>query len=240
MSNQQGPKPRSKVPQIALGALLVVVAFGGVILFGRGGGGSGGHQATMYQAARDIKTGAAVTVDDLSTVTVDVLPTGAIIDRAMAIGKIARQEIPANTRLIDSMLAAPPTLTAAKLYFTLPSGQVALNIPSSDISPYVQPGDQIDVIATVKPGTGTGATATTTQTNATLKGLKVISVGTPGTPTAGNLVVAVTLQQADLLEYIVKNTDFTYVLKSPLDAQAQDPGTQAVDSQVFKSQFGFR
>lgn len=240
MSNAQSTKPRSRTPQIAFGGALVVLAFVGVLILGRGGGGGGGgHSVTVLAAAHTISTGSAVTAAEVTTTQVDIPPTGAIIDRTTAVGKIARQDIASGTVLTDAMLAAPAIPGAAKLYFALPPGDVALNIPSSDISPYVQPGDQIDVIASLKPG-APGNASLGTQTNSTLKGLKVISVGTPGTPTAGNLVVAVTLQQADLLEYIVKNTDFTYVLKSPLDATNPDPGTQAVDVQTIRSEFGFR
>src|SRR5438046_2983057 len=95
-------------------------------------------------------------------------------------------------------------------------------------------------------GSGGGSTQTTplagaaaaVQTKATLKGLRVLSVGTPGTPTGGNLVVEVSLQQAELLEFLVKNTDFTYVLKSPVDADSPDPSTTGVDLNTFKAAFG--
>jgi Flp pilus assembly protein CpaB len=99
----------------------------------------------------------------------------------------------------------------------------------------VQPGDHIDVLASLRQGGSAGA-----QTKATLKGLKVISIGTPGTPTAGNLVVEVTLQDAEYLHFLVKNTDFTYVLNSPLDATAADPSTSGVDLNAFRTRFQFK
>jgi hypothetical protein len=90
------------------------------------------------------------------------------------------------------------------------------------------------------------------QTQATLKGLRVLAVGTPqtasntanlgGTATGvgGNLVVQVSLQDAETLQFIVKNTDFTYVLKSPLDVNNSDPTTTGVDLNTFKASFGYR
>ena len=147
-------------------------------------------------------------------------------------GRIARQDIKAGAPIIDTQLALPAPQTAAKLYFTLPAGKVALNIPAGDISPYVQPGDQIDVIATARGGA--------VQTKTTLKGLKVLAVGTPGTPTAGNLVVQVSLQDAEALQFLVKNTDFTYVLKSPLDTSSTDPSTTGIDLPGFKTRYGFK
>jgi len=54
------------------------------------------------------------------------------------------------------------------------------------------------------------------------------------------LVVQVSLQDAETLEFIIKNTDFTYVLKSPLDVNAPDPSTTGVDLNSFKAAYGYR
>jgi len=217
-----------------IGVVLVVVAFAGVLLFGRLGGGGGGPSTntSILVAAHNLTAAQAVTEADLTFSSVSVVPTGALTDKGQAIGKLTRSAIPQGGVIHDSDLATAALQTPAKLYFTLPAGDVALNIPAGDISPYVQPGDEIDIIATLKSGT--------TQTKSTLKGLKVISVGTPGTPTAGNLVVQVTLQDAELLEFLVKNTDYTYVLKSPLDAGTNNPSTTGVDIGTFKSTYGFK
>jgi Flp pilus assembly protein CpaB len=233
---------------VIVGILLVVVAFVGVLVFsqlvGRGG------KTTIIGAAHDLKTQTVLTDADLTTVQVDVVPTGAIKDKANASGKFVRNDIKAGVAVLDTDLAAPANATPAKLYFALPAGKVALNIPAGDISPYVQPGDQIDVIATPKTTGQQPGTPTNSQTKATLKGLRVLAVGAPqsgqlaqGAPAAplgGNLVVQVSLQDAETLEFIVKNTDFTYVLKSPLDVNAGDPTTTGVDLNGFKAAFGYR
>lgn len=229
---------RSRRPlQILIGVVLVVIAFVGVLLFGSiGRGGGGASKAHILVAAHDLRVAQAVTDGDLTFADVDVAPTGALTDKAQAIGKLARGAITQGSPVRDADLAVPATQAAAKLYFTLKAGDVALNIPAGDISPYVQPGDEIDIIATLRPGTATAAA----QTKTTLKGLKVLSVGTPGTPSAGNLVVEVTLAQAEQVQFLVKNTDFTYVLKSPLDAGSGDPSTTGVDLGSFKQTFGFK
>jgi Flp pilus assembly protein CpaB len=232
---------------VIVGILLVVVAFVGVLVFsqliGRGG------KTTIIGAAHDIKTQTVLTDADLTTIQVDVVPTGAIKDKAGASGKFVRNDIKAGVAVLDSDLAAPANATPAKLYFALPAGKVALNIPAGDISPYVQPGDQIDVIATPKAAAQPPGTPGAGQTKATLKGLRVLAVGAPqanpaqgalATPQGGNLVVQVSLQDAETLEFIVKNTDFTYVLKSPLDVNASDPTTTGVDLNSFKAAFGYR
>ena len=254
MSTTTAPRRRGRTIQVIVGVLLVVVAFIGVLIFssliGRGG------KTTIIGAAHDIKTQTVLTDGDLTTISVDTVPTGAIKTKADATGKFARNDIKSGAPVLDSDLAAPANATPAKLYFALPAGKVALNIPAGDISPYVQPGDQIDVIATPKaPANQPATTPTLNQTKATLKGLRVLAVGAPQTssqqaansnsngtaaPNGGNLVVQVSLQDAETLEFIVKNTDFTYVLKSPLDVNATDPSTSGVDLNTFKAAFGYR
>ena len=249
MSTTTAPRRRGRLLQVVIGVLLVVVAFVGVIIFSQLS--RGASKVTVIGAAHDIKTQTVLTDTDLTTITVDTAPTGAITNKADATGKFARVDIASGKAVLDSDLAAPAAATPAKLYFALPSGKVAINIPAGDISPYVQPGDQIDVIATPKTATTNGQT-TTSQTKATLKGLRVLAVGAPVAATAnananggatangGNLIVQVSLGDAEVLEFIVKNTDYTYVLKSPLDVNNPDPATQGVDLNGFKAAFGYR
>jgi Flp pilus assembly protein CpaB len=217
----------------------VILAFVGVIFFSRLSGGTASTAVTIIGAARDIKTATAVTDADLATITVDTLPTGAVRDKSLLVGKIARHDIGKGTAVLDSDVASPAIGTAAKLYFALPAGKVALNIPSSDISPYVQPGDQIDIIASPKVTGGTSGP----QYKVTLKALTVLSVGVPASSssgTGGNLIVEVNLQDAEAIEFLIKNTDFTYVLRSPLDQATPDPNTTGVDLPTFKSIYGFK
>ena len=236
--------PRRRRPlQVVLGVVLVVLAFVGVLIVARLGG-APPQKITVVGAARDIHVGKVIVADDLNTISVDAPgPTGGFRDKNAALGQVARQNITAGAPVLDVELAQQTAVAPAKLYFTLPTGKVALNIPAGDISPYVQPGDQIDVIAAPR----VGASSTNQQTKATLKGLLVLSVGAPGqaatgnaTASGGNLVVEVSLGDAEALQFIVKNTDFTYVLKSPQDAGATDPDTSGMDINQFKSKFGFK
>ncbi|MHB8509275.1 MAG: Flp pilus assembly protein CpaB [Candidatus Dormibacteria bacterium] len=237
---------RRRPPQVIIGVALIVVAFIGVLLASRFVGGSGGvggarvaQKVQVLGASQLIKTGHTVTASDLTLVAVELPPTGASKDQAAFVGRVARADIPAGAPLTDLLLAAPPTVTAAKLYFALPAGSVALNIPATDISPYLQPGDEIDIIASLKgAAAGTGGLS---QTKATLKSLRILAVGQPASPSAGNLVVQATLQEAEEIEFLIKNTEFIYVLKSPQDAgSATDPTTQGVDLGTFKAAFGFK
>jgi pilus assembly protein CpaB len=236
--------PRRRRPvQIILGVVLVVVAFVGVLIVARLAG-APVQKITVVGAAKDIHVGKQIAADDLNTVSVDAPgPTGAFKDPALAVGRVARNNITSGTPVLDTALAVQSAVGPAKLFFTLPAGKVALNIPAGDISPYIQPGDQIDVIATPKVAN----TSTNQQTKTTVKSLLVLAVGAPGqastgaaTATGGNLVVEVSLQDAEALEFIVKNTDFTYVLKSPQDASSPDAPTSGMDLNQFKATYGFR
>jgi Flp pilus assembly protein CpaB len=226
-----------------LGVALVVLAFVGVLVVARLSG-APVQKITIVSAAHDIHVGKKLTVDDLSMVDVDAPgPTGGFRDKTAPVGKVARQNITAGTPVLDTELAAETAAAPARLFFTIPTGKVALNIPAGDLSPYVQPGDQIDVIATPKAG---GASSNQ-ETKTSIKGLLVLAVGAPGaasggstTSTGGNLVVQVSLQDAEALQFIVKNTEFTYVLKSPQDASKPDPSTTGMDLNTFKSTYGYR
>jgi pilus assembly protein CpaB len=241
LSTAAAPR-RRRTLQVAIGVVLVILAFVGVLVFSRlSGGATGSTQTTILGAARDIKTATPLTADDLVAISVDTLPTGAVRDKSLLVGKVSRHDISKGSAVLDSDVASPAIGTAARLYFALPAGKVALNIPASDISPYVQPGDQIDIIASPKAAQGSSG-----QYKTTLKGLRVLSVGAPlaaagAAPAAGgNLIVEVNLQDAEAIQFLVKNTDFTYVLKSPLDQTAANPDTTGVDLQTFKQIYGFK
>jgi Flp pilus assembly protein CpaB len=220
---------------LIVGILLVIVAFGGVTLLAGHGGGSAPASTIVVGAARDIKTATVISADDLAMIKVDTVPTGTIKSKDAVIGKSARSDIKASTPVVDSMLAAPATAGAPKLYFALPAGTVAINIPATEISPYVQPGDRIDIVASPRQVGGTG----TTKTKLAVSALLVLAVGFPGTPNAGNLVVEVTPHEAEVLQFLIKNTDFAYVLRSPSGGSTPEPATNGVDLPTFKQDFGY-
>jgi Flp pilus assembly protein CpaB len=231
-------RKRPGLPVLLAGVILMVVAFGVVVFLGNVTRPSGAATAkvSIIGAAHDIKTGKAITADDLATIDVDILPTGAIKAKEGAVGKIARQDIKAGLPILDSLLATPAVAAAGKLYFALPSGDVAINVPPTDISPYIQPGDQIDILAAPR---AVGSSGGSVKTKIALKSIRVLAVGVPGTPTAGNLVVAVTPAEAEAIAFLVKNADFSYVLRSPLDANTPEQSTSGVDLPTFKSQYGY-
>ena len=229
-------RPRPLV--LVAGIILVIAAFAGVTYFGASKSGSpASSKVSIVGAARDLKTGQAIVADDIRMITADYPPTGAVKTQAQAIGKILRRDVAAAEPITDAMLASPAGAAAAKLYFALPAGHVAMNLPASDITPYVQPGDQIDIIAT--PRVAGGAAAGSTKTKMAIKQILVLSVGVPGTPGAGNLVVALTPSDAEAVQFLLKNAEFTYVLRSPLDHGKPEENTAGVDINTFRQQYGY-
>jgi len=229
---------RSRPVVLVAGVILVILAFAGVtFLAGARGGAPTASKSTILGAAHDLHTGHALVAEDVTSITVDFPPTGAVKAPADVVGKILRGEVKAREPITDAKLAAPAAAAATKLYFALPAGRVAMNLPAADITPYVQPGDQIDIMAT--PRLAGGAAPGSVKTKLAIKEVRVLSVGVPGTPSAGNLVVAVTPTDSEAVQFLLKNADFTYVLRSPLDHSKPEETTVGVDMNTFRQQYGY-
>ncbi len=119
-------------------------------------------------------------------------------------------------------------------YLPIPSGYVALTIPTSEqqgVANYIQPGDYISVIATVS--TGGKVASKTIFTN-----LHVIRVGmssASSASTASSLTVVLTQCQAEIVTWFVTYAALKYALESFHDyltsgGQNKDPSCPSVDS----------
>lgn len=132
------------------------------------------------------------------------------------------------------VVRASQALGSQSEYLPIPSGFVALTIPTSEqqgVAGFIQPGDYISVIAFVS---GNGRTASMT----IFTNLHVIRVGTSGSSTssgASSLTVVVTQCQAEVITWFVQNTSLKYSLESfhdylSPDNQSKDPGCPNIDS----------
>jgi Flp pilus assembly protein CpaB len=113
-------------------------------------------------------------------------------------------------------------------YLPIPSGYVALTIPTSEeqgVAGNIQPGDYIAVIASVTSGIKV-ATLTV------FANVHVIRVGTPAAAGAGSgansLTVVVTECQAEYITWFLNNASLKYALESyqdylPAGSQTKDP-----------------
>ncbi len=120
-------------------------------------------------------------------------------------------------------------------YLPIPSGYVALTMPTSEqqgVAGYIQPGDYISVIATVSSSGGKIASKTI------FTNLHVIRAGTSSATSgtaASSLTVVVTQCQAEIITWFVSYAALKYSLESFHDyltsgGQAKDPSCPSVDS----------
>jgi Flp pilus assembly protein CpaB len=139
------------------------------------------------------------------------------------------QEVTSNVVVKPSQ-----ALGSQSAYLPIPSGYVALTIPTSEqqgVADYIQPDDYISVIATVSAA---GKVASKT----IFTNLHVIKVGTNGsTGSAGatSLTLVVTQCQAEIITWFVNYASLKYSLESYHDylnggAQTPDPGCPNVNS----------
>ena len=63
---------------------------------------------TIIGANRDIKTATPLVAVDLTTITVDTLPTGAVRDASLLVGKVARHDISKGVAVLDSAASSRP------------------------------------------------------------------------------------------------------------------------------------
>lgn len=235
---------------IIIGVVLALVGFGLAILLPSltGGAKSGGASCPcdlVIYAAKEISLRTQITNADQLTVKSipdSYKPSGAeTIDSATKPSDqpaaalkavknfIAEVDIAQGQPLLTSMLAKPgDNVTGAQAAFLpIPSGYVALTLPTSEltgVANYIQPGDYIGVLASAGSGK-TGATATVfTQLHVIRVGAANLSVTSASstsstaqttTPTAPtSLTVVVTPCQAELIKWLQQNVQVSYELES--------------------------
>jgi Flp pilus assembly protein CpaB len=144
-------------------------------------------------------------------------------------GLIPLVSIPNGAAVTSSDVSKPNgALGSQSEYLPIPSGYVAITIPTSEqqgVANYIQPEDYISVIATVS--TGSKVATKTIFTN-----VHVIRVGTQGTSgstatNASSLTVVVTECQAEVITWFLDFAALKYVLESFKDYL--QPGTLAPD-----------
>jgi Flp pilus assembly protein CpaB len=132
------------------------------------------------------------------------------------------------------VVQASQALGSQSEYLPIPSGFVALTIPTSEqqgVAGYIQPADYISVIATVSANAKTASMTIFTN-------LHVIRVGTNSSSTssgATSLTVVVTQCQAEVITWFLQYASLKYSLESfhdylSPDNQAKDPGCPSIDS----------
>jgi Flp pilus assembly protein CpaB len=215
-------------------ALLVIVAFVLVALNAQNG--SSSPKLTVVVTNKALQPRIPIDASALSLVAIS-LPTGYppvfFTKIADVQGMVPLVGIGSGQAVTTNEVAKPnQTLGSQSEFLPIPSGYVAVTIPTSEqqgVADYVQPDDYISVIATVS--TGNKVADKTIFTN-----LHVIKVGTPGTSSsASSLTVVVTQCQAEVITWFLGYASLKYTLESYKDylqssAQAPDPACPTVNS----------
>ena len=217
-------------------ALLVIAAF--VLVALNASSGSIGPTQNVVVATADLPPRIPI---DAASLVIKSLPSAGLPSTVLTKIDDAKGMIPLVTIVkgqpISSNLVAKPgqALGAQSEFLPIPSGYVALTIPTSEqqgVGGYVQPGDYISVIATVTSGLKVA-------TKTVFVNIHVIRVGTEsagGTnsaSTATSLTIVVTQCQAEYITWFLTYASLKYTLESYQDygpgVQAKDPNCQSVN-----------
>lgn len=236
-------KPKSNRLLMLFGIICAIGAFALALMLGKtsGGGntfgGGGPKNIPVVVATRDIPPATQITTDmvTIQYFSADQQPPFAFKSKDLVVGKYAAITIHLNEPLSDNLLvaSADKVQVTKQPYLDIPTGQVAMQIPTGELTGaggYIQPEDRIDIIVSL------GATTKTAFHN-----LRVLRVGPAGSPNtrgiSSSLTVVVTLQQAEDLKFLIDNTNYRYVLKSVKDYDQPDPDTLGTDINTFKATY---
>jgi len=215
----------------------VIVAFVLVALNAQQAGSS--PQKTIVVTTRDLPPRIPIDAGSLALKTIPVpadYPQVYFTQIRDVAGTIPLVPIPSGQAVTSNDVAKPSqALGSQSEYLPIPSGYVAITIPTSEqqgVGNYIQPDDYISVIATVS--TGPKVASKTIFTN-----LHVIRVGAAGSSSAGgtssasSLTVVVTECQAEIITWFLTYASLKYSLESYHDylqpgAQTPDPTCPSV------------
>jgi Flp pilus assembly protein CpaB len=198
-------------------ALVVITAFVLVALNAQNAGAS--PSMNVVVANKDLQPRVAVDASALEMKSIPVPGTypKVYFTRLQDVqGLVPLVTIPTGQAITSNEVAKPSAaLGSQSEYLPIPSGYVAVTIPTSEqqgVANYIQPEDYISVIATV-------ASAGKVASKTIFTNLHVIRVGTPAasgsaTSNASSLTVVVTECQAEVITWFLDYAALKYVLES--------------------------
>jgi Flp pilus assembly protein CpaB len=211
-------------------ALLVIAAF--VLVALNSSTSSSVPPQNVVVASKDLQPRIPIKADSLEVVSIPVPSTypKVYFDKVSQVqGMLPLVTILAGQAITANAVTKPnQALGAQSEYLPIPSGYVALTIPTSEqqgVADYIQPDDYISVIATVSLS---GKVATKTVfTNVHVIRVGMESTATGGPTTASSLTVVVTECQAEFITWFLTYASLKYSLESYQDYL--QPGSQTKD-----------
>jgi len=227
-----------------LGIVLAILGFGLVLLVGTVASGKavgsvgGGATTDVVVAANDVAIRTPLQATDVKVArfaTGDVPPGGfARVNDVKNL--VAGVDIKKGQALTSNMLvkSGDSVIGAQSAYLPLPTGYVALTIPTGEqqgVGGFIQPGDYISLVAIVKVNGIQTNNVRTVYTNVHVLRVGPSSADTSATPTKGgvssSLTIVVTQCQAEYVNWFVSNEQLKYTLESYKDYKPQDTSVDA-------------
>jgi Flp pilus assembly protein CpaB len=210
-------------------AVLVIAAFVLVALNAQNGAAS--PSMSVVVATRDLQPRVPIDAAALQVTSIPVpgaYPKVYFARLQDVAGLVPLVTIPTGQAVTSNEVAKPSAALGSQSEFLpIPSGYVAVTIPTSEqqgVANYIQPEDYISVIATV-------AAAGKVASKTIFTNLHVIRVGPPSAagaaPNASSLTVVVTECQAEVITWFLNYAALKYVLESFHDYL--QPGVQNPD-----------
>ena len=237
-------RPRRGRLYIIVGAVLAVLAFAtaaGLASLPFLQGSASGTRIVV--ASHDIKARTVIQPSDLTLLGYSPVPPNAFTAVKDVEGKGARIDIPANSPITASMIAASGDLVSSSdlAYLPIPAGYVAFTVPTGEqvgVGGYVQIHDRITILATINTsifGQSPGQPVVRT----VFRDLDVIRVGPAGGQQNGaavtsSLTLLMTSCDAEYLFWLLNNATLKYELESFHDyaalPQQRDPSCPNLSS----------
>jgi len=160
---------------------------------------------------------------DLTLKVINPAPPESFTDINAVAGKGARVDIPAGAPVTANLIASSSDLLSSTdiTYLPIPSGYVAVTIPTSEqlgVGGYVQVGDRIAILAGINTS-AFGANPGQIAVRTVFKDLYVIRVGpatneASGPSVTSSLTVMVTACDAEYIDWLLTNAELKYELQS--------------------------
>ena len=208
-------------------AVLVMVAF--VLVALNASASNASPQLTVVYATKSLLPRVPITPDAVATKQITVpneYPRVYFTSVVEVQGMVPLVAIAAGQAITSNDVAKPAqALGSQSEYLPIPTGYVALTIPTSEqqgVANYIQPGDYISVIATVSTGTRVASATIFTQVHV----IKVGTLTTSSGASATSLTVVVTQCDAEVITWFLTYASLRYTLESYTDYA---PGNQTPD-----------
>jgi Flp pilus assembly protein CpaB len=220
-------------------ALLVIAAF--VLVAINANTGSAGQTQNVVVATTDLSPRIPINVGSLEIKAIPVAsgyPPVFFTKIDDVKGMIPLVAIVSGQAITSNMVAKPnQPLGSTSEYLPIPSGFVALTIPTSEqqgVAGNIQPDDYISVIATVTTGVKVASKTVFVNLHVIRVGMDTASGGAANTATASSLTVVVTECQAEYITWFLTYASLKYTLESYQDylqaPPAKDPTCPSVTS----------